>query len=160
MQVIDPFRQCGPNKKCRETGCFKTGIKTKAGAENVANKRFPAAIKFSLHFFVRHLHRFARTIRSRFLFQFRFGFLFCELTMPTVVGPSLSSYKHVVPAGAEKSESTESVTYETPRKRKLRSDSAADVNLLSGNSVSTPKKWKSNRRIAASNPRMSEKVNC
>lgn len=83
--------------------------------------------------------------------------------MPTVVGPSLSSYKHVEPAGSEKPESTESATYETPRKRKLRSESAAeaaDVTLLPGNSVSTPKKWKSNRRIAASNPRMSEKVNC
>ncbi|CAA7026333.1 unnamed protein product [Microthlaspi erraticum] len=80
--------------------------------------------------------------------------------MPTVVGPSLSSYKHIAPAGSEKSESIESVTYETPRKRKLRSDSAAeaaDVNLLSGNSVLTPKKWKSNRRIAASNLKMPEK---
>ncbi|KFK43057.1 hypothetical protein AALP_AA1G072700 [Arabis alpina] len=61
--------------------------------------------------------------------------------MPTIAVSSLSSYKHIVISGTGKSESIESPT---PRKRKLRSDSAAE-------------KSKSRRRIAVSNPRLPEK---
>ena len=52
-------------------------------------------------------------------------------------------------AGSEKSKSIE-----TPRKRKLRSE---EVNLISGDSIPTPKKLKSRRRIAISNLRTPEK---
>ncbi|KAG5375752.1 hypothetical protein IGI04_040348 [Brassica rapa subsp. trilocularis] len=52
-------------------------------------------------------------------------------------------------AGSEKSESIES-----PRKRKLRSK---EVSLLSEDTISTPKKLKSRRRIAVSNLRTPEK---
>ncbi|KAL1202016.1 Cell division control protein-like protein B [Cardamine amara subsp. amara] len=45
--------------------------------------------------------------------------------MPTIARPSLSSYIHIVAAGTEKPESLASSTYETPRKRKLPSESAA-----------------------------------
>uniref|UniRef100_A0A0D3C891 Cdc6 C-terminal domain-containing protein n=1 Tax=Brassica oleracea var. oleracea TaxID=109376 RepID=A0A0D3C891_BRAOL len=55
--------------------------------------------------------------------------------MPTIAGPGSSSYNHIVAAGSEKSESIE-----TPQKRKLRSEEA---NLLSEDTISTPKKLKS-----------------
>lgn len=74
--------------------------------------------------------------------------------MPTNAGTSLSSYKHIVAIGTTvKSESLESAAYEIPRKRKMRSDSAA----VSGNSVSTPKKLKSHLPSSVPNPGMSEK---
>ncbi|EOA36881.1 hypothetical protein CARUB_v10008935mg [Capsella rubella] len=68
--------------------------------------------------------------------------------MPTIAGPSLSSYKHIVGAGTE--------TREIPRKRKLRSDSA-EVSLSSENFITTPKKSKSHRQSTTSNSRLSEK---
>ncbi|KAF8116292.1 hypothetical protein N665_0020s0143 [Sinapis alba] len=52
-------------------------------------------------------------------------------------------------AGSEKSKSIE-----TPRKRKLRSE---EVNLISGDSIPTPKKLKSRRRISVSNLTTPEK---
>ncbi|KAF2548346.1 hypothetical protein F2Q70_00019552 [Brassica cretica] len=70
--------------------------------------------------------------------------------MPTIAGPGSSSYNHIVAAGSEKSESIE-----TPQKRKLRSE---EVNLLSEDTISTPKKLKSRRRIAVSNLRTPEKA--
>ncbi|XP_010487275.1 PREDICTED: cell division control protein 6 homolog B-like [Camelina sativa] len=69
--------------------------------------------------------------------------------MPTIAGPSLSSYKPIVAA----------VTGESaiPRKRKLRSNSAA-VNLPSENmSITTQKKSKSHRPSSVSNSRIPEK---
>nr|VDD41759.1 unnamed protein product [Brassica oleracea] len=69
--------------------------------------------------------------------------------MPTIAGPGSSSCNHIVAAGSEKSESIE-----TPQKRKLRSE---EVNLLSEDTISTPKKLKSRRRIAVSNLRTPEK---
>ncbi|EFH68650.1 hypothetical protein ARALYDRAFT_311790 [Arabidopsis lyrata subsp. lyrata] len=78
--------------------------------------------------------------------------------MPTnAAGASLSSYKYFVTTGTVKFESLESAAYEIPRKRKSRSDSAAAVNLMSGNSLSSPKKLKSHRPCFVSNPRISVK---
>ncbi|KAG7653389.1 P-loop containing nucleoside triphosphate hydrolase [Arabidopsis suecica] len=77
--------------------------------------------------------------------------------MPTnAAGTILTSYKHIAATGTVKSESLESAVYQIPRKRKTRSDSAA-VNLMSGNSISSPKKLKSHRPSSVSNPRISVK---
>ncbi|KAL0667358.1 hypothetical protein Bca4012_030062 [Brassica carinata] len=60
--------------------------------------------------------------------------------MPTIAGPSLSPHKRIVAARSENTGCPRSAEDITPRKRKLRSDSAA--------AVPTPIKWKSPRRCA------------
>ncbi|KAF8116060.1 hypothetical protein N665_0023s0038 [Sinapis alba] len=72
--------------------------------------------------------------------------------MPTIAGPSSSPHKHIV---AARSENTGGLEVNTPRKRKLRSDSAAEVAstaVVTERSFSTPMKWKSPRRCAVSSP--------
>ena len=79
-------------------------------------------------------------------------------TMPTIAGPSSSPHKHIV---AARSENTGVPEVNTPRKRKLRSDSAAEVAstaIVTESSFATPMKWKSPRRCAVSSPKTLKKV--
>lgn len=79
-------------------------------------------------------------------------------TMPTIAGPSSSPHKHIV---AARSENTGVPEVNTPRKRKLRSDSAAEVAstvVVTESSFSTPMKRKSPRRCAVSYPRTLKEV--
>ncbi|VVB01841.1 unnamed protein product [Arabis nemorensis] len=77
--------------------------------------------------------------------------------MPTIAGPSSSPHKHIVGSRSENIGALRSAEVNILRKRKLRSDSAAEVPptaVLPGNSsLSTPMKWKSPRRCAFSCPR-------
>uniref|UniRef100_A0A1J3FTV9 Cell division control protein n=2 Tax=Noccaea caerulescens TaxID=107243 RepID=A0A1J3FTV9_NOCCA len=76
--------------------------------------------------------------------------------MPTIAGPSSSPRKHIVAARSEIIGGLRSAEVNTPRKRKLRSDSAAEVAsmvVLPDNPLSTPMKWKSPRRCVVSSPR-------
>nr|VDC80612.1 unnamed protein product [Brassica rapa] len=77
--------------------------------------------------------------------------------MPTIAGPSSSPHKHIV---AARSENTGVSEVNTPRKRKLRSDSAAEVAstaIVTESSFATPMKWKSPRRCAVSSPKALKK---
>ncbi|CAL9234851.1 unnamed protein product [Arabidopsis halleri] len=79
--------------------------------------------------------------------------------MPTIAGPSSSPQKHVVGSRSEIIGGLRSAEVNTSRKRKLRSDSAAEVaatTVLPVNSISTPLKWKSPRRCAVSSPKTSD----
>ncbi|VYS53914.1 unnamed protein product [Arabidopsis thaliana] len=79
--------------------------------------------------------------------------------MPTIAGPSSSPQKHVVGSRSEIIGGVRSAEVNTSRKRKLRSDSAAEVAataVLPVNSISTPMKWKSPRRCAVSIPKTSD----
>jgi len=81
--------------------------------------------------------------------------------MPTIAGPSSSPQKHVVGSRSEIIGGVRSAEVNTSRKRKLRSDSAAEVAataVLPVNSISTPMKWKSPRRGAVSIPKTSDEV--
>lgn len=81
--------------------------------------------------------------------------------MPTIAGPSSSPHKHIVGARSEIIGGLRSAEVNTPRKRKLRSDSAAEVAataVLPVNPLSTPMKWKSPRRCAVSIPRTPKEV--
>ncbi|CAH2038682.1 unnamed protein product [Thlaspi arvense] len=126
--------------------------KNESGSENNAIDVFPLLLSHSI-FTAFHIKRL---IRQYNWISIPLQIVFCDLTiMPTIAGPSLSSHKHIVSAGSEKFETLESAVCEseTPRKRKLRSnsgDEAAAVDLLSGNSVCTPKKCKAHRRNAVS----------
>ncbi|CAF1701574.1 unnamed protein product [Brassica napus] len=78
-------------------------------------------------------------------------------TMPTIAGPSSSPHKHIV---AARSENTGVPEVNTPRKRKLRSDSADEVAstaIVTESSFATPMKWKSPRRCAVSSPKTLKK---
>ncbi|CAH8331300.1 unnamed protein product [Eruca vesicaria subsp. sativa] len=68
--------------------------------------------------------------------------------MPTIAGPSSSPHEHIV---AARSENTGGREVNTPRKRKLRSDSAAEVTSTA--IVNESLKWKSPRRCIVSSPR-------
>ncbi|KAL1195713.1 Cell division control protein-like protein [Cardamine amara subsp. amara] len=74
--------------------------------------------------------------------------------MPTIAEPSSP-----MAARSENIRVLRSAEVNTPRKRKLRSDSAAEVAstaALPENSISTPMKWKSPRRCTVSSPRTSK----
>lgn len=160
---MGPFTQFGPIKCVVQKGIRRI----KAGVENVAIHVFPLLSNFfTLHLFLapktssydKEIDSLS-TIESKVLCQISFPISLCDLTMPTnAAGTSLSSYKYFVATGTVKFESLESAAYEIPRKRKSRSDSAAAVNLMSGNSISSPKKLKSHRPCSVSNPRISVKV--
>nr|AAK68875.1 cell division control protein 6 [Arabidopsis thaliana] len=79
--------------------------------------------------------------------------------MPAIAGPSSSPQKHVVGSRSESIGGVRSAEVNTSRKRKLISDSAAEVSatvVLPVNSISTPMKWKSPRRCAVSIPNTSD----
>jgi cell division control protein 6 len=81
--------------------------------------------------------------------------------MPAIAGPSSSPQKHVVGSRSESIGGVRSAEVNTSRKRKLISDSAAEVSatvVLPVNSISTPMKWKSPRRCAVSIPKTSDEV--
>ncbi|XP_010510455.1 PREDICTED: cell division control protein 6 homolog isoform X2 [Camelina sativa] len=77
--------------------------------------------------------------------------------MPAIAGPSSSPQKHVVGSRLEVTGGLRSAEVNTCRKRKLRSDSAAEVSSSTPvNSISTPMKWKSPRRCAVSIPKTAD----
>ncbi|CAA7038058.1 unnamed protein product [Microthlaspi erraticum] len=73
--------------------------------------------------------------------------------MPTIAGPSSSPRKHIVAARSEITGGLRSAEVNTTRKRKLRSDSAAEVASMAVLTDNSPMKWKSPRRCVVSSPR-------
>lgn len=81
--------------------------------------------------------------------------------MPTIAGRSSSPQKHVVGSRSEIIGGLRSAEVNTSRKRKLRSDSAAEVlstAVLPLNLIPTPMKRKSPRPCAVSIPKTSVEV--